>query len=43
MATITEYEVLEAVPEKERIQKAEFSCAIAGTPLRASGERSLRV
>jgi hypothetical protein len=36
-------EVLEAEPEKERVEKPEFSCAIAGTPLRASGERSLQV
>lgn len=42
MATITEYEVLEAEPEAKP-EKPEFSCAIAGTPLRASGERSLRV
>ena len=35
-------EVLEAEPEAKP-EKPEFSCAIAGTPLRASGERSLRV
>jgi hypothetical protein len=42
MATITQYEVLEAEPEAKP-EKPEFSCAMGGTPLRASGERSLRV